>query len=255
MTHYTLKNRKYAIISTVLVIFMWTIIALIVDNSIKIPTPMETLRALKEIVSHEYFYIQLLSSMKRFLIGFGLSLILGVTLGMLSGFFTPIYHLLQPIVLTQRAAPTMGVILLALIWFEREVAPILVCVLVIFPIIYSAVVNSVRHIDKQLLEMTSIYELSRKRKFIHLYLPSIRSSLLSVASAAIGLNIKINLAAEVLSQPKYAIGTGFQMEKAALNTAGVFAWSIVAIALAGFFEYLIKIIFKKWMTKTPQMIN
>lgn len=221
------------------------IIASLVDNPVKIPSPLETLKALKIIVTDDVFYIQILTSIKRFLTGFSISLLLGVVLGMLSGFFTPIYYLLKPIVLTQRAVPTMGVILLALIWFNREVAPILVCVLVIFPIIYSAVVSGIRQIDKQLLEMAVIYELSGKRKLRHLYLPSIKSSLLSVASAAIGLNIKINIAAEVLSQPRYAIGTGFQMEKVALNTAGVFAWSIVAILLAGFFEWLIAAGFEK----------
>lgn len=248
MKHYTLSNRAYILLSTIAVLLLWGIIARLVDNPVKIPSPLETLRALKIIVTDDVFYIQILTSTKRFLTGFSISLLLGVVLGMLSGFFTPIYYLLKPIVLTQRAVPTMGVILLALIWFNREVAPILVCVLVIFPIIYSAVVSGIRQIDKQLLEMATIYELSGKRKLRHLYLPSIKSSLLSVASAAIGLNIKINIAAEVLSQPRYAIGTGFQMEKVALNTAGVFAWSIVAILLAGFFEWLIVAGFEKKMS-------
>lgn len=239
MEHCILNNKRYVQLSTVVVLLLWGIIAYLVDNAIKIPSPYETLLALWEIVTNEFFYIQLLSSMKRFLTGFFISLFLGITLGMLSGFFSPIYYLLKPIVLTQRAVPTMGVILLSLIWFNREIAPILVCVLVIFPIIYSSVVNAIKNIDKHLLEMVEIYELSTKRKLIHLYLPSIRSSLRSVSSAAIGLNIKINIAAEVLSQPRFAIGTGFQMEKVALNTAGVFAWSIIAIILAGIFEWLI----------------
>lgn len=249
MKGYTLKNRRYAILSAVVVLLLWGMIAGIVNNPIKIPSPKETAFAFVTIVKGEYFYIEVVNSLKRILLSFLISLSCGVILGIVSGFVTPIYYLLKPIVLTQRAMPTMGVILLSLIWLNREIAPVLVGILVIFPIIYSAVVNGVRNIDKKLIEMVEIYHFSKKRKLIYLYLPSIRSSLMSVSAAVISLNIKIIIAAEVLSQPKHAIGTGFQIEKVALNTAGVLAWSIVAIILAGFFEWLIETLFTKVLEK------
>lgn len=239
MKPYSLKNRRYMLVSTIAIIGLWWIAAVIVDSSIKIPSPYETIQAIIRIVSDEHFFIQLFNSLKRILFGFSMAFFFGLTLGMVSGFFDTVYYLLKPIVLIQRAIPTMAVILLSLIWLNRELSPILVGVLVIFPIIYSAVVNGIREIDKNLLEMADIYHLSFKSRLRHLYLPSIRTSLASVSAVALSLNIKISIAAEVLSQPKYAIGTGFQMERVSLNTAGVLAWSFIAILIAGLLEWLL----------------
>lgn len=244
MRDFILKNKKYAIISSVVIILLWELSAKTVDNSLKIPSPKETVVAFFTIVNGKYFYLEIFNSLKRVILSFLISLSAGISLGIIAGFVLPIYYLLHPIILIQRAMPTMGVILLSLIWLNREIAPILVGALIIFPIIYSAVVNGIRNIDKKLLEMTKIYEFSRRRKLLHLYLPSIRSSLMSVSAAAISLNIKVSIAAEVLSQPRYAIGTGLQMEKVSLNTAGILAWSAIAIILAGFFEWFVTLLFR-----------
>jgi NitT/TauT family transport system permease protein len=240
------RNQNYIWISTVLVLVLWWILAEIVDNQIKFPTPYDTAQNFIRIITDEDFFLMLFYSTRRLIIGFTISFAIGLILGLISGVSDAFYYFIKPIILTLRSVPTMAVILLSLIWLSREISPILVVSLVVFPIIYSAVVNGIRNVDKQLLEMTSIYKLSRKRKIFHLYLPSIRSSLASVLAAAISLNVKISIAAEVLSQPKYGIGTGFQMEKYAINTAGVLAWTIIAVVIAGFFEWLIKKLFKRY---------
>ncbi len=54
--------------------------------------------------------------------------------------------------------------------------------------------------------------------------------------ASLGLCFKVIIAAEVLSQPRYGIGTIFQIERARLNTAGVMALCILLIVLAALFE-------------------
>lgn len=239
MRRCTLKNRRYVLISTAVVLLLWWITATIVNNPLKLPSPQETVLALLEIITSKTFLLQVFATLKRSIIGFAIAFVAGVVLGIAAGVSTPIFYLLKPIVLTQRSVPTMAVILLALIWLSRELAPILVSVLVIFPIIYSAVVNGIRNIDKQLLEMATVYHLSKRRRLIHLYLPSIRSALFAVAAAAISLNLKITIAAEVLSQPGLGIGTGFMIEKSVLNTAGVIAWAIVAILLGALLEFLV----------------
>lgn len=246
MNHYITKNKKYMFISTIVLILLWWIVAIVVDNQVKIPTPDETWKAFVRIVMGKNFGIMLLHSIRRMFIGFMISFLAGIVIGMFSGFSNTIYYLLKPIILTMRSVPTMAVILLSLIWLNREISPILVGGLVIFPIIYSAVVDGIRNIDHKLMEMVQIYAIGKKQRIFRLYVPSIRSALASVGVAAFSLNVKISIAAEVLSQPKYGIGTGFQMERVALNTAGVFAWSFIAILIAGLFEWLIGKFFNKY---------
>lgn len=242
------KNQIYVAISTVLVLVLWWILAELIDNQIKFPTPYDTAENLIRIVTDDNFFLMIFYSIMRLITGFLISLAIGVVLGLISGISDAFYYFVKPIILAMRSIPTMAVILLSLIWLSREVSTILVVSLVVFPIIYSAVVNGIRNVDKQLLEMTTIYKLSRRRKIFHLYLPSIRSSLASVFVAAISLTVKVSIASEVLSQPKYGIGTGFQMEKYAINTAGVFAWAIIAVIIAGILEWSIHKIFKRYVS-------
>lgn len=234
-----MKQRKYVWLSTGIVLVLWGIFALIADNQLKMPTPWSTFKSLIVIMSEEGFLVMVWATFRRAMVGFLLAFSSALALGIVSGVSAPVYYLMRPIVLAQRSIPTMAVILVAIIWLGREGAPLLVCVLIVFPIIYSAVVTSIRDVDKKLLEMVEVYGLSRGQKLKHLYLPSIRSSLLGVSAAAISLNLKITIAAEVLGQPGKGIGTGFQLEKVSLNTAGIFAWAIVAIVLGALLEYLV----------------
>jgi len=242
-----LKSKRYALLSTIIIILVWWCAAIIVGKSVKIPSPIETFKALIVIIGHEKFLMQIGYTLRRTLIGFSIAFASGVILGVLSGLFQPVYYLLRPLVLAQRSVPTMAVILLALIWLTREIAPILVGVIVIFPMIYSAVVDGIRQMDQQLLEMAKVYHLSAKKKLRHLYLPSIASSLRAVAAAAISLNLKLSIAAEVLSQADPAIGSEMFMEKIALNTAGVLAWAIIAIALGWLLESAVNLKVISWM--------
>ncbi len=231
--------------SILAVILIWEIASIVVGNEVKIPSPQSTLKALVLIVSDKSFFTKLTNTIGRVLISFSLSFTIAVVFGVVAGFFKPFYYLLKPVLIVQRSIPTMAVILLALIWLNREIAPVLVGSLIVFPIIYTSVVTGIRSIDTKLLQMTNVYKLDNKTKIKYLYLPSIKKSLISISSVAISLCIKVTIAAEVLSQPKNAIGTSFQMEKVSLNTAGVFAWAIIAITIASFFEYLISMKWRK----------
>lgn len=247
MKAYTLKDRSYILISTVVLLLLWKILALIVGKPIIVPSPEETFQSLIRIINSSDFIIAVGSTITRVVIGFTLSFIIALVLGLLSAFITPFYYLLKPIILLQKSVPTMAVILLAIIWLDSEMAPILVGFLVIFPIIYSAVVQGVRDIDPKLIQMAKVYQLNVYTKVRRIYIPAIRSSLFSVISAALSLNLKITIAAEVLSQPNISIGTSFQIEKSTLDTAGVFAWSIIAIVMAALFDILIKYFRKRYV--------
>ncbi|MCT4509972.1 MAG: ABC transporter permease subunit [Tepidibacter sp.] len=212
-----------------------------------IPTPKSTVMEFIKIIRSQNFIIIVLSTLVRVMIGFLISFISALILGLLSGFFKPVYYLLKPLIVIQKSIPTMAIILLAIIWLKSEKAPILVGILIIFPIIYATVIQGIKSVDIKLIEMAKVYKLSKMTVMKDIYIPSIRSSIISVASATIGLNLKVIIAAEVLSQPSVSIGTSFQIEKANLNTAGVFAWALVSIIIAGGFDLAIKVFVMKTM--------
>lgn len=241
-----LKNRRfhelyYTIAAVIALLILWKLGSVVVNKEIIIPSPEKTFAEIIRIITSQNFTAAVINTVRRALIGFGFALASGMLLGMAGGFFKPVYYLLRPFVLANKAVPTMAMILLALIWLESEKAPILVGFVVIFPVIYESVVQAIRNADKKLIEMMDIYQVSRADKLKEFYIPSISSYLYGAMSAAMGLNLKIIIAAEVLSQPRISMGTNFQIERANLNTAGVFAWSIITILIAGILEQLLKV--------------
>ncbi|SCY75774.1 ABC transporter permease [Alkaliphilus peptidifermentans] len=238
------KELLYSILSILILLIFWKILSMVVDKEILIPSPEKTFIETIRIIRSTNFLVSVMNTLKRALIGFLLALAAGISLGMMGGFSKPIYYLLRPFVLINKAVPTMAMILLALIWLESEKAPILVGFVVIFPVIYENVVQGIRNVDVKLVEMMNIYRVGKLDRLKDLYVPSIRSYLYGGMVAAMGLNLKIIIAAEVLSQPRISMGTSFQIEKASLNTAGVFAWALITILLAGILEQTLKLMKK-----------
>ncbi|MGV8146551.1 MAG: ABC transporter permease [Alkaliphilus sp.] len=237
-------KSKYLLLSIALLMTLWYVVAVVVAKPIIIPTPIETLRAFIEIVRTEWFIIAVYSTVKRVLLAFSVTLISAITLGMVAGFYMPFNYLFKPIITVFKAVPTMAVIILAIIWLDSELAPILVSFLVTFPLIYQNVVHGIQNIDPHVIDMAKVYKVSKSKMIKDIFLPSIKSYLMAGISTAVGLNVRIIIAAEVLSQPEISIGTAFQIERANLNTAGVFAWSIIAIMIVGLFELSIKFLKK-----------
>lgn len=239
-----IKGKKYTIISVTSLIILWQLLAMWINSPILVPLPRETAVVFYNIVSSPFFFETVFTTFMRMAIGFAITFSSAVVLGMLAGFISPIYYLLKPIVTLFKAVPTMGIILLAIIWLDSNVAPILVSFMILFPLLFQNVVHGIQNIDPKLIEMASVYKISRINKIKNIYLPSIQSHLAAGISTAIGLNVRIVIAAEVLSQPNVSIGTAFQIARANLNTAGVFAWSIIAIMLVGLFELIVRLLRK-----------
>jgi NitT/TauT family transport system permease protein len=112
-----------------------------------------------------------------------------------------------------------------------------------FPIIWTSTVTAIKNTDKGLLQMCKIYKINgfRVLKSIYLYssLPHLRSGMIST----LGIGWKVTSAAEVLSLPKYAIGSQLYDSKVYLDINGLFAWTIIIIILSFLFEMMLVKIF------------
>jgi NitT/TauT family transport system permease protein len=109
----------------------------------------------------------------RGLIGFAVSALLALSLGVAAGRSEALFVMLQPAVGLVRATPVMSVILLAMIWFRTEGMPVFVGFLMCFPVLYGNVVEGIRSIDRDLVDMALAFRVSRARIFRGLYLPAI----------------------------------------------------------------------------------
>lgn len=240
MKEYILKDRKLSIISKILIIGIWILLSRIIDNEVIFPTIKSTFFSLIDIIKNPNFLIIICYSILRSLIGFIISLLLAVVIGILSSISKTMYHLMLPIINFLSSVPTMAIIILALIWLNNEFVPIFVGFIMVFPILYETVLKGILNIDNNIISMAQIYKVDKITVIKDIYIPSIFISLSNIFSSTLGINLKMVIAGEVLSQPKYAIGSNLQLQKIYLNTSGVFAWIIIILLIAKLFEYILE---------------
>lgn len=236
----TTNAKLFRLASIFLLFCVWQGASMWMGAEILLPSPVATLQRLVALTGTRLFWVSVAATLQRGLTGFALSLCVGLVLGLVAGFKSSLRTLLEPFVLTTRSTPLMSIILLALIWFRADTVPIFVAFLVCFPVIFSNVLEGVKNVDQSLVEMAAVFKVGFWSRVIGLYLPSIAPYILAGASTAMGLGLKVVVAAEALSQPRQAIGTRMQVERMYLETTGVFAWTVAALAMSWVLELVIR---------------
>lgn len=245
MKDYTWKNKKYIIISAIVLIMIWALASKKINNEVIIPSISSTLISLINIIEGKEFTNIVGATLIRSLTSFILSLIFAVILGVASSFSKAIYNFMIPILSFLKSVPTMGIIILALIWLSSDNAPILIGFIIVFPILYESVLSGILNVDAKILDMARLYKVKGRTIVKDIYIPSILMGLNGVINSALGLNFKVVIAGEVLGQPKYSIGSSLQLEKMYLDTPGVFAWIIIIVFISIIFDAIIKLLYKK----------
>lgn len=249
MREYTWKSKKEKIYSVVLFLVMWQGLALLINNEIYLPKVMVVFRESLNIIEDSLFFVTLGSTLYRTLISFTLAIILATILGAISVIFPKTKILLEPFNAIGKTIPTLVLVVLALIWFNKDVAPYVVGFAIAFPIIYEGVVNSILGIDKEIIEMAQIYEISEWVKIKKIYIPTVKVCLMGILVSTFSLVFKVVVAGEVHGQPKFGIGSAVQLEKINFNTPGIFAWIMIIALLSLVFEMInrrLKRRIKKW---------
>ncbi|MEE1236473.1 MAG: ABC transporter permease subunit, partial [Turicibacter sp.] len=159
-------------------------------------------------------------------------------LGIISGYFKRIEWLLLPIVTFLRTVPTISITLILLIWFGKELGPIMIMGIVVFPILYELILGAMKQIDQDLLDVCLLFGTTKFEKFKALYYPQLLKTLSSGIQATIGLSFKVMVMAEVMAQSSTGIGQMLNYEKTYLNMGAVFAWTIILIVLVMIFEVI-----------------
>lgn len=249
MTVSTTRNSLLVLTSVIVLVLIWKLAAMAIGMEITLPPPEIVARDLLIIIRSSSFWTAVEATMIRGLTSFLISCLAGIAIGLLVGFSASAYWLLQPLLTVIRSAPVMSVILLALIWFRGDLVPVFVGFLMAFPIICGNVIEGVRSVDRQLLEMARIYRIPARRLLFEVQLPSMAPFLVAGLSTAMGITWRAIIAAEVLSQPLQGLGTQMQIARLFLDTARLFALTATILAIGFCFESLLRVFgsrFQEW---------
>lgn len=238
----TNNKTKNLIKNTAVVIFwlaVWQIVYMIIGRDILFASPADTLKALLDMCVSAVFYQTIALSFVRIAVGFLIGSAVGILLGIATGFSTILYTMLKPIINIVRAAPVASFIILALAWMRSGEVPVFISFLTVTPIVWSNLSEGIASVDNKLLEMAKIYEYSAATKLKKIYIPSVLPYIKSAAVTGVGFAWKSGVAAEVIGNPRFSVGSKLYEAKIYLETPQLFAWTAVIIVLSVLFEKII----------------
>ncbi|MBC8532035.1 ABC transporter permease [Gehongia tenuis] len=234
----TLKGLGKKIIVILLWVLVWQVTSMAVNNPMLVSSPWNVLTRLGTLMGDGAFYQAALASIFRIILGFLMGVTVGTGLALLTSFVPALDAFFRPAISAVKATPVASFIILALVWLHGAWVPVFIAFLMVLPIVWTNVTQGLRETDPGLLEMGRVFGLSRKRIFTRIYMPSALPYFLAACRTALGLAWKAGIAAEVLGTTALSIGLNLYEAKIYLETADVFAWTLVVIILSMIFEYL-----------------
>ena len=221
-------------------IAIWQLASTVVGKELILPGPFAVIRALWTLVRTSVFWTSILMTVLRIMLGY----VAGVALGCLLAFACCRSRLLdslfRPVVRTIRATPVASFIILAMLWMSKGGVPVLMSALIVAPVVWGNLTEAYASRDRGLDEMAAVYRLGRWKTFRYVLAPALLPSLRAACLTGLGFAWKSGIAAEVLSQPKTAIGSNIYYSKVYLETPELFAWTASVIALSFALEILVR---------------
>ena len=224
---------------------VWQLAAWKIDKELFLPAPVAVLDSLRRLVVQPLFWQSALATLSRIFAGWLAGAVIGSLLAILTSALAWARLLLAPVIQMIQATPVASFILLVLVWVQTGRVPTVIAGLMVLPVVWGNVDQGIRQTDPLLLELARAYRFGAWKTFRLVYLPSVLPYFASGCSTALGLAWKSGVAAEVICQPKLAIGTQVQYAKFALDMPAMFAWTLAVIILSLLLEGLLGYLFKR----------
>lgn len=229
----------------------WLIAYYGVGNGLIVPSFGETVASIWRYLGSGEFWAAVGNSLLRTFLAFVISFLLAAAFtgfGLLGSWCKA---LIKPITVIIRTLPTMAVILIIfkITYGNRTLSPVIVTVLVLFPMIYSQLTAAVEGIDGGIKEMADVYGISKKERLFKIYLPLVSPAVFSQTGANISLGLKIMISSEVLVNTARGLGGMMQTTSGAGEVACLAALTLAAVILGLIIELAfsqLKRINKKW---------
>ena len=240
----TPKEKMQTVLIVLFWLTAWEVADRVINNRIVLSGPIHIISALAEQITQQDFLVTCGTSFIRIAAGFLLSFVIGFLLALAAYHVKVIRMFLEPILVTLKTVPMISFVIMLLIWVGNQALTIYLSFLIVLPLIYTNTLAGFEHVDKNMLEMAKVFDLSPWKKFIYIYRPAFMPFLISGCKVALGMSWKSGIMAEVVGTPKPSIGREMFAAKQYLKTADLFAWTVVVIVLSIAFEKIFLILIK-----------
>ena len=120
-------------------LFFWTVVwylaAMAMDNPLLLPSPLQVLRCLGNLMQTAAFWQTVAVSIGRILLGILLAIVLGCVLAVVTTSCRLLEVLIAPAMTAMQATPVASFTILVLIWIDRDFVPVLICGMMVLPVV------------------------------------------------------------------------------------------------------------------------
>ena len=220
-------------------LLVWQVASMAVGSGLILAGPIDTAVALARLLPTAEFWGQVGFSTLRIVGGALAGYACAFTLAAMAWRAPLVRALLHPALSAIKGTPVACVVVLLLIWIgSRNVSAIAVFLLVL-PGVYFPVLTGLDELDVRQRELFRVFGARGLTCLLALVWPGVLPYVTAASSTVLGMSWKAGVAAELIGVPTGSIGERIYQAKLLLETADLFAWTIVVVLLSWLFERVV----------------
>jgi NitT/TauT family transport system permease protein len=222
----------------VLFIGAWAFVSTLTEPYI-LPSPLAVLREMGEAVGRDDFWINVFATLRNLAIGFTLAFLIGTTIGVAMGRSAYWDGFFRDYVMLTLTTPGLVFALVSVMIFGLlGIGPIVAIVLTSFAHVTVNVVEGVRAIPRDLMDMATAYGVDRRTRIRDIVLPAVAPFLFTAIRYGFAIAWKITALTELFGQTD-GVGIQIRVEFLFFDIAGVLAWAFFLVGFALVMERLV----------------
>ena len=234
-----IKNSLYPVVTFLIILIIWQFVVegFNIPQYI-LPSPIDILGVF--FTDYENLYLHTVFTLNEALLGFILSIIIALVMGILMDFIPIFKKCFYPIMLVTQTIPTITIAPLLIIWFGFGILPkiLMVTLTCFFPILINFV-DGMENLDKDYLNLFKTMNAGKLNTFIHLKFPMSMDKLFSGLKISSTYAVMAATVAEWLGGSQ-GLGVYMVRSKSAYALDKVFASTLIVVVSSLIFVGIIQ---------------
>ncbi|PDT88158.1 ABC transporter permease [Bradyrhizobium sp. Y36] len=200
MSPATLLRRSAPVLACIGLLAVWQAASLVLKND-SFPTAIEAIRAIPDILGDKESLINILASLRRMALGFGVAVLISIPLGLLMGRSRSVAAFFNPLLMVIYPVPKAALMPIIMLWLGvGDVTKTLVIFLgVSLPVIYHSF-EGAKAVEEKMLWSGAAMGLSPAQRLVRIVLPAALPEILTGCRTGLVLALITMITSEMIAR-------------------------------------------------------
>lgn len=200
MTPAALVRRAAPVLACIGLLALWQVASLALKND-SFPTALEAIRAIPDILGDKESLINILASLRRMAIGFGIAVLFSIPLGLLMGRSRAVAAFFNPLLMVIYPVPKAALMPIIMLWLGvGDITKTLVIFLgVSLPVIYHSF-EGAKAVEEKMLWSGAAMGLSALQRLVRIVLPAALPEILTGCRTGLVLALITMITSEMIAR-------------------------------------------------------